>query len=178
MGPRRPYSLDAFIGVLVSTTPPQRGQMNTCTIACSSATRADLDQAISTLQESQIGAASCSIDRLCSTVAIPALVMVTDVGCDDSHANPQGVAACPIQPIGGILRPWVPNHERSSTARQSEHRRSARGKRARRPIGSPLRPGMTGCSDYQGPASRPPTIRDALNAGHGYLEVRCLGRDH
>jgi hypothetical protein len=38
--------------------------MNTCRIAFSSATRDDLDQAISTLQEAQIGAATCSIDRL------------------------------------------------------------------------------------------------------------------
>ena len=27
----------------------------------------------------------------------------------------------------------------------------------------------------QGPAQPPPTIGDALNAGYGYLEVRCLG---
>jgi hypothetical protein len=30
---------------------------------------------------------------------------------------------------------------------------------------------------YQGPAQPSPTIGDALNAGHGYLEVRCLGCD-
>jgi hypothetical protein len=28
---------------------------------------------------------------------------------------------------------------------------------------------------YQGPAQPSPTIGDALYAGHGYLEVRCLG---
>jgi hypothetical protein len=28
---------------------------------------------------------------------------------------------------------------------------------------------------YQGPAQPSPTIADALNAGYGYLEVRCLG---
>jgi hypothetical protein len=28
---------------------------------------------------------------------------------------------------------------------------------------------------YQGPAQPSPTIGDALNAGYGYLEVRCLG---
>jgi len=38
--------------------------MNTWWIAFSAASRADLDQAISTLQEAQIGAANCSIDRL------------------------------------------------------------------------------------------------------------------
>jgi hypothetical protein len=30
---------------------------------------------------------------------------------------------------------------------------------------------------YQGPAQPSPTIDDALNAGCGYLEVRCLGCD-
>jgi hypothetical protein len=30
---------------------------------------------------------------------------------------------------------------------------------------------------YQGPAQPSPTIGDALNAGYGYLEVRCLGCD-
>ena len=29
----------------------------------------------------------------------------------------------------------------------------------------------------QGPAQPSPTIGDALNAGYGYLEVRCLGCD-
>ena len=30
---------------------------------------------------------------------------------------------------------------------------------------------------YRGPAQPSPTIGDALNAGFGYLEVRCLGCD-
>jgi hypothetical protein len=30
---------------------------------------------------------------------------------------------------------------------------------------------------YKGPAQRSPTIGDALNAGYGFLEVRCLGCD-
>jgi hypothetical protein len=30
---------------------------------------------------------------------------------------------------------------------------------------------------YKGPAQPSPTIGDALNAGHCYLEVRCLGCD-
>src|ERR1700741_467422 len=33
---------------------------------------------------------------------------------------------------------------------------------------------MLGC---KGPAQPSPTIGDALNAGYGYLEVRCLGCD-
>jgi hypothetical protein len=30
---------------------------------------------------------------------------------------------------------------------------------------------------YKGPAQSSPTLGDALNAGYGYLEVRCLGCD-
>jgi len=30
---------------------------------------------------------------------------------------------------------------------------------------------------YKGPAQPSPTLGDALNAGYGYLEVRCLGCD-
>jgi len=30
---------------------------------------------------------------------------------------------------------------------------------------------------YNGPAQPSPTLSDALNAGYGYLEVRCLGCD-
>jgi hypothetical protein len=33
---------------------------------------------------------------------------------------------------------------------------------------------MLGC---RGPAQPSPTLGDALNAGYGYLEVRCLGCD-
>jgi hypothetical protein len=31
---------------------------------------------------------------------------------------------------------------------------------------------------FQGPAQPSPTLGDALNAGYGYLEVKCLGCDH
>src|SRR5579872_6972742 len=31
---------------------------------------------------------------------------------------------------------------------------------------------------YKGPAQPSPTLGDALNAGFGYLEVRCLGLRH
>ena len=30
---------------------------------------------------------------------------------------------------------------------------------------------------FRGPAQPSPTLGDALNAGYGYLEVRCLGCD-
>jgi hypothetical protein len=42
---------------------------HTCRIAFSAATRADFDQAISISQGRQIGAASCSIDRLSLSIA-------------------------------------------------------------------------------------------------------------
>jgi hypothetical protein len=50
------------MGVEVSTISPQRGQTKTCRIVCWSATRADLDQAISTSQDLQIGEANSSSD--------------------------------------------------------------------------------------------------------------------
>lgn len=47
--------------------------------------------------------------------------------------------------------------------------------RARKPTGSPSRwnKRALGC---QGPAQPSPTLGDALNAGYGYLEVKCLGQ--
>jgi hypothetical protein len=65
---RRPYSL-ALIGLLVSVIPAQRGQANTCRIACSEATRADRDHTISMLQDWQIGADSFAIERLSISMA-------------------------------------------------------------------------------------------------------------
>jgi hypothetical protein len=52
------------MGVIVSVIPAQRLQMNTWRIACSSATSADRDHAISMLQDWQMGAANRAIDRL------------------------------------------------------------------------------------------------------------------
>jgi hypothetical protein len=60
----RPYSLEAFIVVWTLQIAPQRRQANMCTTTRSAAIRVDLDQAISTLQASQIGAANCSIECL------------------------------------------------------------------------------------------------------------------
>jgi hypothetical protein len=57
------YSL-AIQGVFVSTILLQRGQRNTCSMACCSLTRNDRDHAISILQAAQIGEAKFSIDRL------------------------------------------------------------------------------------------------------------------
>ena len=33
------------------------------------------------------------------------------------------------------------------------------------------------CAAFKGPAQPSPSLGDALNAGYGYLEVRCLGCD-
>jgi hypothetical protein len=61
---KRPYSGGFFTDVFASPMSAQRGQINTCRTACSSAMRADLDQSISILQTSQIGEFSVSIERL------------------------------------------------------------------------------------------------------------------
>jgi hypothetical protein len=53
---------------LVSAILSQRGQANICTIACSAAASAERDQAISMLHAVQIGALSCSIDRLSNLI--------------------------------------------------------------------------------------------------------------
>jgi hypothetical protein len=92
----------------------------------------------------------------------------------DFHLNPQAVAACRWQPTGSILVRWEPNRGRASTAARSGHQRGARPKRVSVPTGSPARHGTNAC---KGPAQPSPTIGDALNAGQGYLEVRCLRCD-
>jgi hypothetical protein len=58
----------AFTGVLVSPMLWHLGHMNICEIACSAATRVDLDQAISTLQVPHIGTACRSIGLLSTSI--------------------------------------------------------------------------------------------------------------
>ena len=60
----------------------------------------------------------------------------------------------------------------ASIRASAERAREGRSK----PTSSPARPGTSGCSATRG---RPPSpaLGDALNAGYGYLEVRCLGCD-
>jgi hypothetical protein len=74
----------------------------------------------------------------------------------DIHLDPQAIAACCYERTGGILRPWVPNHESRSTARQSGHLRSGQPRRASRLIGSPATLGTSACSDTRDqPSPRP-----------------------
>ena len=74
-----------------------------------------------------------------------------------------------------MFRPWAPSHQRASTARRYGPPRSARQRRARKPISSPAKPGTSGCWPFRDPPSPPQTLGDALNAGYLYLEVKCLG---
>jgi ribosomal protein S27E len=46
-------------------------------------------------------------------------------------------------------------------------------KARRKPTGLPSKRGTRAC--FQGPAQPSPTLGDALNAGFGHLEVKCLG---
>ena len=47
--------------------------------------------------------------------------------------------------------------------------------RARKQTGLPSRHGTSACSAFGVRRSRRLTLGDALNAGYGYLEVKCLG---
>jgi hypothetical protein len=60
--------------------------------------------------------------------------------------------------------------------RRSGRRLSTPRKPASKPIGAPAKRRTHGCSDISDPQPSP-TLGDALNAGYGYLEVRCLGCD-
>jgi hypothetical protein len=51
--------------------------------------------------------------------------------------------------------------------------RRRRGLPARKPTGLPVRRGINAL--LGGPAQPSPTLGDAINAGFGYLEVKCLG---
>ena len=81
--------------------------------------------------------------------------------------------ACLVQPGASSLA-WAPSHARPLPAHRSGRRKSGQRKRARKPTGSPSRRGTRVCS-ARGPAQPSPTLGDALNAGFGYLEVKCLG---
>ena len=55
--------------------------------------------------------------------------------------------------------------EAAANARREVEQASLQGRGIQRMLG------------YKGPAQPSPTLGDALNAGFGYLEVRCLGCD-
>jgi hypothetical protein len=65
-----PYSRGITV-VFVSAILAHLRHVNTCRIVFPSAMRADRDQAIWTLQTSQIGVASPSIERLSNSTATP-----------------------------------------------------------------------------------------------------------
>jgi hypothetical protein len=76
-----------------------------------------------------------------------------------------------------IFSPWAANHARPFTADRSGRRQSGRRKHARQPTGSPSRRGISACSAFRVRRSQSPGVGDAINAGFGYLEVKCLGCD-
>jgi hypothetical protein len=71
---------------------------------------------------------------------------------------PQSVAACLSRAAGSILSPA----ERATEARKDADRLACEAWNER----------MLG---FQGPAQPSPALGDAINAGFGYLEVKCLG---
>jgi hypothetical protein len=74
-----------------------------------------------------------------------------------------------------ILSPWAPSHARPFTGgsiRAAAERATEARKEADRLAVEAWNKRMLG---FQGPAQPSPTLGDALNAGFGYLEVKCLG---
>jgi hypothetical protein len=91
-----------------------------------------------------------------------------------ARQQPQSVAACPGDGEQASSRPWAPNHARRSTARPfglAERATEAR-KEADRLDVEAWNKRMLG---FQGPAQPSPALGDAINAGFGYLEVKCFG---
>ena len=81
----------------------------------------------------------------------------------------------PVHHGRAILSPWAPSHARPFTAHRSGRRQSGRRKLAGKLTVLRVRRGTSACSAFGGPAQPSPTLGDAINAGFGYLEVRCLG---
>jgi hypothetical protein len=78
----------------------------------------------------------------------------------------------PVPRGPAILSPWGPSRDRPFTAHRSGQRQSGRRKEADRLACEAWNKRMLG---FQGPAQPSPALGDALNAGFGYLEVKCLG---
>ena len=85
-----------------------------------------------------------------------------------SAAIPSGL---PVHRGPAILSPWAPNHARPSVRAAAERATEAR-KEADRLAVEAWNKRMLG---FQGPAQPSPALGDAINAGFGYLEVKCLG---
>jgi len=72
-------------------------------------------------------------------------------------------------PVDPRVKPLVPMHDRFTSEREMlAHAR----KEADRLACEAWNKRMLG---FQGPAQPSPTLGDAINAGFGYLEVKCLG---
>jgi hypothetical protein len=116
----------------------------------------------------------------CSTTAIPALVTITEI-------TDVGLRRYPPKSTrpSGLPMPDDRGHPRAMGTKSREViygsaiRYSAECAKEARKVADRL--AVKAWNDrmlgYQGPAQPSPTIGDALNAGYGYLEVRCLGCD-
>lgn len=75
------------------------------------------------------------------------------------------------------MAPWARNRGSICSARGLERRQSARRRLAKETDRLACGAWTQRTLAFRGPAQPSPTIGDALNAGYGYLEVRCLGCD-
>ena len=112
---------------------------------------------------------------LCSPLRVEALQ--TSGGCIASVVSGTSSTAIPSGFLSRAARrsslAWEPSHARRFTAHRSGRRRS--GTEARKEADklavAAWNKRMLG---FQGPAQPSPTLGDAINAGFGYLEVKCL----
>ena len=89
---------------------------------------------------------------------------------------PQSLAACPSIVTGRILFAIMGSKSREtlygSSVRAAAERATEARKEADKLAVAAWNKRMLG---FQGPAQPSPTLGDAINAGFGYLEVKCLG---
>ena len=90
------------------------------------------------------------------------------------HVRPQRVAACLSRVARRSSRMGTKSSESiyGSSVRAAAERAKEARKQADRLAVDAWNKRMLG---FKGPAQPSPTLGDALNAGYGYLEVRCLG---
>ena len=80
-----------------------------------------------------------------------------------------------LGPATGFDRRWAPSHGKPFTARRSGLPQSRQRRRARPPTVWLVEAWNKRMLGFQGPAQPSPALGDAINAGYGYLEVKCLG---
>ena len=85
-----------------------------------------------------------------------------------------GLPRCRLSLIFTVMTTKSRQHLFGSSIRASAERAAAARKQADRLACEAWNQRMLG---YKGPAQPSPALGDALNAGYGYLEVRCLGCD-